>query len=153
MARILMWTPTSHLESARLEGLICIFVQVSKVFNESWQRPVWQIRWAPRWERRRELLRRRTLRLKPEAQSRADQHLRQPGAKPCKSLSPFLFPFSASSLSPAHHIPLKHRGKSTVQPLALSLSLPCFVLTFWSQLTVAAKYRHMSTILTPEPNK
>lgn len=89
--RILMWAPTSHLESVKLEGLICIFVWVSKVFNESWQRPVWQIRWAPCWERHRELRRRRMLRLKPEAQSRADQHLRQPVAKPCKSLSPFSF--------------------------------------------------------------
>lgn len=114
--RILMWAPTSHLESVKLEGLICIFVWVSKVFNESWQRPVWQIRWAPCWERHRELRRRRMLRLKPEAQSRADQHLRQPVAKPCKSLSPFLFPFSAFSLSPALHIPLKYTGKSAVHP-------------------------------------
>lgn len=59
---------------------------------------MWQIRWAPCWERHRELWRRRR-RLKPEAQSRADQHLRQPVAKLCKSLSPFLLPLSAFSFS------------------------------------------------------
>lgn len=54
------------------------------MFNESWRRPVWQIRWAPCWERHRELWRRR--RLKPEAQNRADQHLRQPVAKTMREL-------------------------------------------------------------------
>lgn len=28
-------------ETVKLRGLICIFVRDSKVFNESWQRPVW----------------------------------------------------------------------------------------------------------------
>lgn len=74
--------------------LICIFVLVSKVFNESWRRPVWQIRWALYGERRGELWRR--LRLKPEAQRRADQHLRQRVAKLCKSLSLFLLSVSAA---------------------------------------------------------
>lgn len=58
----------------------------------------------PRWERRgysgcggggggAMRRKRRTMpELKPEAQRRSDQHCRQPGAKPCKSLSPFLFP-------------------------------------------------------------
>lgn len=96
---ISMWAPTSHWESVKLERLICIFVLVSKVFNESWRRPVWQIRWAPRWERHRELWRRRRLRLKPEAQSSTDQHLRQRVTKLCRSLSPFFSPFSASSFS------------------------------------------------------
>lgn len=37
---------------ARLEGLICIFVRVSKVFNEDLaRRPVRQIRWSPHAER------------------------------------------------------------------------------------------------------
>lgn len=33
--------PPLSWETAKLRGLICIFVRDSKVFNESWQRPVW----------------------------------------------------------------------------------------------------------------
>lgn len=33
--------PPLSWESVKLRGLICIFVRDSKVFNESWQRPVW----------------------------------------------------------------------------------------------------------------
>lgn len=111
------------------------------MFNESWQRPVWQIRWAPCWERYRELWRsRRRLRLKPEAQSRADQHLRQRVAKLCKGLSPFLFPLSLCLLhfllsSSQHSIP----HNSAVHSSAFSLTLPLACTDLWSEPTVMAK--------------
>lgn len=75
-------------------------------------------------------------RLKPEAQSGADHHSRQPVAKPCKSLSPFLFSFF-SSLSPTQHILREKPGKSAVHPSPLLLPLPPADL--WSQPTVVAK--------------
>lgn len=105
------------------------------MFNESWRRPVWQIRWATCWVRHRELWRRRRRWLKPEAQSRADQHLRQPVAKLCKSLSPFLSPLSAFSLfplSPSHHILSKYPTLICSPSLTLSLTLPLHRLVVWA---------------------
>lgn len=152
--RILMWAPVSHLESAELEGLICIFVEVSKVFNESWHGPVWQIRWASCWERHRELRRRRRmLRLKPEAQSRADQHLREPVAEPSAGLSPFLCPFSAFSLSPTHHTLLKSGGNSAVRPPPFHWLTRSLSQRLWQN--VSSCRRHMtlgnSKYLVPNP--
>lgn len=126
------------------------------MFNESWRRPVWQIRWAPCWERHRELWRRRRLRLKPEAQSRAYQHLRQRVAKLCKGLSPFRFPLAASFISfvsipayPCRSIP----HNSAVHP-SPSHRLPCADL--WSEPIVMAKCQITPTFpaktnIKPEP--